>query len=112
MALTNSRRYLIWIGSEQAKTFGPTISGLIRRNIGRERITIWDSKYQGSYYFLSSAMVDLACVAVGGRPDTMSIVKDIYASWGAEVVFITSNQQGNQEIMEGCMEAGIPAFVR
>ena len=60
MALTNSRRYLIWIGSEQAKTFGPTISGLIRRNIGRERITIWDSKYQGSYYFLSSTMVGLS----------------------------------------------------
>ena len=43
-------RYLIWIGSEQAKTFGPTISGLIRRHIGRERITIWDSKYQGRDY--------------------------------------------------------------
>ncbi|KAI0282819.1 hypothetical protein BGY98DRAFT_953714 [Russula aff. rugulosa BPL654] len=77
--------YLIWIGSEQAKTFGPTISGL-------SRITIWDSKYQG------------------GRPDTMRLVKEIYASWRAEVVFVTSNPQGNQEIMEGCKEAGIPAF--
>lgn len=48
-AVTSLRRYLIWIGSEQAKTFGPTISGLIRRHIGRERITIWDSKYQGRY---------------------------------------------------------------
>ena len=26
------------------------------------------------------------------------------------VVFITSNFQGNSEIMEGCKEAGIPAF--
>jgi hypothetical protein len=26
------------------------------------------------------------------------------------VVFITSNYQGNQEIMEGCKEAGIHAF--
>jgi hypothetical protein len=52
-AVTSSRRYLIWIGSEQAKTFGPTISGLIRRHIGRERITIWDSKYQGRYRPLS-----------------------------------------------------------
>jgi hypothetical protein len=41
----------------------------------------------------------------------MRLVKEIYASWRAEVVFITSNSQGNQEIMEGCMEAGIPAFV-
>lgn len=90
--IQNSDWYLIWIGSEQAKTFGPTISGLIRRHMGRERITIWDSKYQG------------------GRADTMRLVREIYASWRAEVVFVTSNRQGNQEIMEGCMEAGIPAF--
>jgi hypothetical protein len=49
--------------------------------------------------------------AVGGRPDVMKLVKEVYASWRAEVVFITSNRQGNQEIMEGCKEAGIPAFV-
>jgi hypothetical protein len=42
----------------------------------------------------------------------MKIVKEVYKSWGAEVVFITSNYQGNQEIMEGCKAAGIPAFVR
>jgi hypothetical protein len=42
-----SYRYLIWIGSEQEKTFGPTISGLIHRNIGPERMTLWDSKKQG-----------------------------------------------------------------
>ena len=41
----------------------------------------------------------------------MKLVKEVYASWQAEVVFITSNRQGNQEIMEGCKEAGIPAFV-
>lgn len=33
-------------------------------------------------------------------------------SWNAEVVFITSNYQGNKEIMEGCKAIGIPAFVR
>ena len=42
----------------------------------------------------------------------MKIIKETYASWGAEVVFITSNYKGNQEMMEGCKEAGIPAFVR
>ena len=41
----------------------------------------------------------------------MKLVKEAYHAWGAEVVFITSNYQGNQEIMEGCKEAGIPAFV-
>ena len=42
----------------------------------------------------------------------MKLVKEAYYAWGAEVVFITSNYQGNKEIMEGCKEVGIPAFVR
>jgi hypothetical protein len=40
----------------------------------------------------------------------MKLVKETYASWNAEVVFITSNWVGNEEIMRGCKEAGIPAF--
>lgn len=84
--------YLIWIGSEQEKTFGPTISGLIHKHIGPERLLLWDSK------------------ARGGRPDSMKILKEAYAYWDAEVVFITSNYIGNSEIMEGCKEAGIPCF--
>ncbi|EIW80688.1 hypothetical protein CONPUDRAFT_57605 [Coniophora puteana RWD-64-598 SS2] len=84
--------YLIWIGSDQEKTFGPTISGLIHQNLSPERMTLWDSKKEGR------------------RPDVMKLVRDAYISWQAEVVFITSNHQGNQEIMEGCKEAGIPAF--
>jgi hypothetical protein len=49
---------------------------------------------------------------VGGRPDVMKLIKEVYYSWGAEVVFITSNLQGNREMMEGCKLEGIPAFVR
>ncbi|KAI1784356.1 hypothetical protein LXA43DRAFT_225909 [Ganoderma leucocontextum] len=90
--LQNPDWYLIWIGSEQEKTFGPTISGLIHKHIEPERMLIWDSK------------------ARGGRPDVMQLVKDKYRSWGAEVVFITSNWAGNKEIVEGCKAAGIPAF--
>ncbi|TFK74013.1 hypothetical protein BDN72DRAFT_854377 [Pluteus cervinus] len=90
--LQSTEWYLIWIGSDQEKTFGPTISGLIHKHLGPERLTLWDSK------------------ARGGRPDVMKLIKDAYASWNAEVVFITSNYQGNQEMMEGCKEAGIPAF--
>ena len=41
----------------------------------------------------------------------MSLVRDAFISWQAEVVFVTSNQRGNQEVMEGCMEEGIPVFV-
>ena len=64
----------------------------------------------------------------GGRPDSVKILKEVYESWQAEgenlllldsspiltkigvVVFITSNYQGNSEIMQGCKEAGIPVF--
>lgn len=84
---------MIWIGSDQEKTFGPTISGLIHRHLGPERLCLWDSKQRG------------------GRPDVMKLVRDAYHTWEAEVVFITSNYQGNQEIMEGCKSEGIPAFV-
>ncbi|KAJ7699633.1 hypothetical protein B0H17DRAFT_1196245 [Mycena rosella] len=84
--------YLIWIGSDQAKTFGPTISSLIRNNLPPEQYTLWDSKERG------------------GRPDVMKLIKEVYSSWGAEVVFITSNLGGSTEMMQGCKKEGIPAF--
>ncbi|KAF8586296.1 hypothetical protein K439DRAFT_1646325 [Ramaria rubella] len=90
--LQNPNWYLIWIGSDQEKTFGPTISGLIHRHMGSERLYLWDSKTRR------------------GRPNIMKLVKDAYAYWQAEVIFVTSNYQGNLEVMEGCKEAGIPAF--
>jgi hypothetical protein len=40
------------------------------------------------------------------RAATFSCSTDI----AALVVFITSNDQGNQEMMLGCKERGIPAF--
>ncbi|KAF8630064.1 hypothetical protein AX15_003123 [Amanita polypyramis BW_CC] len=84
--------YLIWIGSDQERTFGSTISGLIHKHIAPERLLLWDSKQRG------------------GRPDLMKIIKEAYYSWGAEVVFITSNYVGNFEMLHGCKEADIPAF--
>lgn len=42
----------------------------------------------------------------------MRLLQEVYVSWQAEVVFITSNWQGNKDLMEGCKEYGIPAFVR
>ena len=47
-------------GSDQEKTFGPTISGLIHRHVEPERLLLWDSK------------------ARGGRPDTMKILKELF----------------------------------
>ncbi|EJD44886.1 hypothetical protein AURDEDRAFT_88007 [Auricularia subglabra TFB-10046 SS5] len=84
--------FLIWIGSDQEKTFGKTVSDLIYRNIPSERRILWDSKKEGR------------------RPDTVKLVRDAYYSWGAEVVMITSNLSGNTELMQGCRAAGIPAF--
>ncbi|OBT48848.1 hypothetical protein VE00_00664 [Pseudogymnoascus sp. WSF 3629] len=90
--IQNPNWFLIWIGSDQEKTFGPTITGLIRKNIEPERMILWDSKKQG------------------GRPDTMELLKATWKSFGAEVIFITSNMQGNDEMMQGCREAGLHAF--
>ena len=42
----------------------------------------------------------------------VKLIRDVYRAWKAEVVFITSNWQGNKEMMEGCKQEGIPAFVR
>jgi len=40
----------------------------------------------------------------------VQLLKDVWKSWNAEVIFITSNFQGNKEMMEGCREAGLHAF--
>jgi hypothetical protein len=38
----------------------------------------------------------------GGRPDTVELLKETWTKFGAEVIFITSNMQGNDEMMQGC----------
>ncbi|KAM0186595.1 hypothetical protein ACHAPI_011619 [Fusarium lateritium] len=84
--------FLIWIGSDQDKTFGPVISDLIHKYIEPERMILWDTKKRG------------------GRPNTIKLLKETYIDFRAEVVFITSNQLGNDDMMQGCYRAGIPAF--
>ncbi|KAF4976238.1 hypothetical protein FZEAL_7076 [Fusarium zealandicum] len=90
--IQNPNWFLIWIGSDQERTFGPTISSLIHENIEPERMILWDTKKKGR------------------RPDTMQIIRETWRRFEAEVVFITTNKQGNHELMEGCLTAGIPAF--
>ncbi|EGY16953.1 uncharacterized protein VDAG_08117 [Verticillium dahliae VdLs.17] len=84
--------FFIWIGSDQEKTFGPTISGLIHKHIEPDRMILWDSKKRG------------------GRPDTLQLLQGVYKNFGAEVIFITSNKQGNDEMMQGCLATGMNAF--
>lgn len=64
-----------------------------------------------SYYHPVPILIILSHT-LGGRPDSMQLLKEVYKSWNAEVVFITTNLDGNKEMMEGCKVAGIPAFVR
>lgn len=86
--------FLIWIGSDQEKTFGPTISRLIHDNIEPERMILWDTKKRG------------------GRPDSVQLLKDVWHSFGAEVIFITSNKAGNDEMMQGCLEGKFLPLLR
>ncbi|KAF7793497.1 hypothetical protein EIP86_004609 [Pleurotus ostreatoroseus] len=84
--------FLIWIGSDMEKTFGPVLFDMIHRTIPKERYILFDTKKEGR------------------RPDTMKMLKDIYVSFKAEVVLITSNPVGNAELMQGCKENGMHAF--
>ncbi|KAF5251095.1 hypothetical protein FANTH_3857 [Fusarium anthophilum] len=84
--------FLIWIGSDQDKTFGSTITDLIYKHIEPKRMILWDTKKEGR------------------RPDTIQLIKETWQRFEAEVVFITSNRQGNDEIMQGCYIENIPAF--
>ena len=67
---------------------------MIEANLPPERRILWDSKKRG------------------GRPDTVQLLKDTWKSWRAEVIFITSNMQGNDEMMEGCREGTFSRLCR
>ena len=74
------------------KTFGPVLFDMIHRTIPKERYILFDTKKEGR------------------RPDTMKMLKEIYVSFKAEVVLITSNPVGNAELMQGCKENGMHSF--
>ncbi|KAI0785404.1 hypothetical protein BC629DRAFT_1593878 [Irpex lacteus] len=84
--------FLIWIGSDMEKTFGPVLFEMIARRMPKERYILFDTKKEGR------------------RPDTMKMLKDIYVAFKAEVVLITSNPAGNAELMQGCKENGMHSF--
>ncbi|KIP09347.1 hypothetical protein PHLGIDRAFT_67777 [Phlebiopsis gigantea 11061_1 CR5-6] len=84
--------FLIWIGSDMEKSFGPVLFDMINRTMPKERYILFDTKKEGR------------------RPDTMKMLKEIYTSFKAEVVLITSNPAGNAELMQGCKENGMHSF--
>ena len=58
--------FLIWIGSDMEKTFGPVLFDMVHRTIPKERYILYDTKKEGR------------------RPDTMKMLKDIYVAFKAE----------------------------
>jgi hypothetical protein len=58
--------FLIWIGSDMEKTFGPVLFEMIARKMPKERYILFDTKKEGR------------------RPDTMKMLKDIYVAFKAE----------------------------
>ena len=58
--------FLIWIGSDMEKTFGPVLFEMIARRMPKERYILFDTKKEGR------------------RPDTMKMLKDIYIAFKAE----------------------------
>ncbi|THG96727.1 hypothetical protein EW026_g5154 [Hermanssonia centrifuga] len=70
--------FLIWIGSDMEKSFGPVLFDMIHRTIPKERYILFDTKKEGR------------------RPDTMKMLKDVYVAFKAEVVLITSNPVGKR----------------
>ncbi|GAB1521115.1 hypothetical protein RhiTH_004206 [Rhizoctonia solani] len=62
--LQSDQWFLIWIGSDVLKTFGPTIAELIERGVG-DRAILWDTKKLG-------------------RPKTMELLAEQFYKWNAE----------------------------
>ncbi|KAJ7016181.1 hypothetical protein C8F04DRAFT_1203082 [Mycena alexandri] len=61
--------YLIWLGSDQAKTFSPTISALIHDNLPPTQYTLWDSKEQEIKHLLFDVVRDAGSSSAGfGKP--------------------------------------------
>jgi hypothetical protein len=63
---------------------------LIKRDLGPERMTLWDSKKRGTIKLILTRLLHYYFV-VGGRLDVMKLIKEVYHSWDAKVVFIASN---------------------
>ena len=62
--------FLIWIGSDMEKSFGPVLFDMIHRTIPKERYILFDTKKEGR------------------RPDTMKMLKDVYVAFKAEGMWL------------------------
>jgi len=61
-------RYLIWMGSDTEKTFGPEVNDLIRKHLLPHRATIWDTKKRGAHSpFPFLSVVIMMLIGIGRR---------------------------------------------
>ncbi|CAM6090168.1 unnamed protein product [Calypogeia fissa] len=82
--------HIIWIAKKIQDSYGDGIWEAIK-DAPPEKITVIDT-------------------FVSGRPKTRELVVNKAKEWGAEVVIVTSNPIGTNEIVNGCKAVGIPAF--
>lgn len=82
------------VGSDQEKTFGPTISGLIQKHMAPESVCLWDTKKRG------------------GRPDTMKLLKEAYESWNAEGESSARATQASFRCFFGIRSRGLPDSIQ
>ncbi|KAH8827519.1 hypothetical protein DL96DRAFT_1464630, partial [Flagelloscypha sp. PMI_526] len=98
-----SRWHLLWIASRIEETYSTTALADLRDVFARQspdrifhqedfesRVTLWDTRQRG-------------------RPELMPLIETHVKAKDVEVVFVTSNPQGTEEILRGCRERRIPA---
>jgi hypothetical protein len=121
--------FLIWIGSELEETFGAELMGIVKRGMLREE----EGEVKTQKGAQSGVIQGERCILFdtkkeGRRPDTVKMLKDVYAAFEAEglfcslfvnsaphliilaVVIITSNPTGNAELMQACRENNMHSF--
>ncbi|MBW0461049.1 hypothetical protein O181_000764 [Austropuccinia psidii MF-1] len=84
--------FLIWIGPDIEKTYGPEIMNLITEWIPPERRLIWDTR--GKL----------------GRPDVVRLLRDTVQSWNAEVALFIGSPALNKTVLKSARALKIPVF--
>lgn len=82
--------HIIWIAKKIRESYGDGIWEAVK-DMPSEKLTLIDT-------------------ALSGRPKTRELVVTKAKQWSAEVVIVTSNPRGTNEIVNGCKDVGIPAF--
>ena len=90
MQPTRSNVHIVWIAKNIRTNYGEGIWKVVS-NVPQQNLTMIDT-------------------AVSGRPKTKELVVTKAKEWNAQVVIVTSNPKGTNEIVTGCKDAGIPAF--